>query len=248
MRRRTHRTCTTALLAAALLLLTALPASAHATFEPAEVDLGATVDVSLLVTNERGDIRTVRVEMLVPVGWVVETCGSPTGWTCATTERPDGGTVLDWGVDGPDAEQDAPFELTLVVPADAPAVVPFPTVQTYEDGEESAWVDEGEPSPAPTLAVRGGAAPAPEPTDAPSPETTAPVGEARPDDRATPTPDAPTSTSTPTDEAEPEPSAADTDDRGTALPWLLGTTAAALLVAAGATLARRRGDGDDPTS
>ncbi|MFP5310395.1 MAG: DUF1775 domain-containing protein [Actinomycetes bacterium] len=249
MRRRTHRTCTTALLTAALLLLTALPAFAHATFEPAEVDLGATVDVSLLIPNERGDVRTVRVETLVPVGWLVETCGSPTGWTCAATERPDGSTVLDWGVDGPDAEQDAPFELTLVVPTDAPAVVAFPTVQTYEDGEESTWVDEGEPSPAPTLAVRGGAAPAPEPTPDPTPEATTPVGEDRPDDRATPTPDAPVPTSTATDgaEAEPDPSAADTDDGGTVLPWLLGATAVALLVAAGAALARRRGAGDDPS-
>jgi uncharacterized protein YcnI len=235
-----RRTCAAALLAIALLLSTALPASAHASFEPAEVGLGSTVDLSLLVPNERGEIRTVRVETLVPVGWVVETCGSPTGWTCATNEQPDGSTVVDWGVDGPDAAQDEPFELTLVVPADAPEVVAFPTVQTYEDGEESTWVDEGEPSPAPTLVVTGGAAaPTEDATAEPSPaqEPSDPTAGATDAPTAEPTDDP---TDDPTDAGAPPEEPTSPGAGVGVLPLLLGATAVALLVAVAVALSRRR--------
>lgn len=127
-------------------------ALAHASFDVAQVPADSTQEVVLRVPLEREAVNDL-VEVLVPGAFAVDDCGGADGWTCAQDETTDGDTVVTFerAPDGPgDTER---FALTLTAPAEEGVYV-FPTIQTYDDGEEAAWIGEpGSDQPAPRIQV-----------------------------------------------------------------------------------------------
>lgn len=156
--RRTGHLTTTALATVVLLLVVPGIALAHASFDLQQLPAGSTQDLVLRVPLERDAIND-RVEVLVPGAFTIEDCAGAEGWSCAQAATSDGDTVvsLERSPDGPgDTER---FAVTVTAPAEE-GVYAFPTIQTYDDGEEVAWIgDPGSDRPAPRLQVGDGTAP-----------------------------------------------------------------------------------------
>ena len=228
-----------------VLVLCATPAFAHATFDVTQAPASSTQDFSLRVPLERDAVNDL-VEVLVPGVFEVTACDGTEGWDCQQDTTQDGDTVvtLTRQPDGPgDAEQ---FALTMTAPTDE-GVYTFPTIQTYDDGEEVAWInDPGTDRPAPRIQVgdetteveyAGDASPhtdlaTEEPTDDPTPVETA-------TDEPT---DEPTANDEPADdEPAEETTASDEEIAGEAqdTPWLF-IVVGIIVVGAGAGFALRR--------
>lgn len=141
-------------LALALALVVLLPgtALAHASFDVTQLPAGSSQDLVLRVPLER-DADNDLVEVLVPGTWTVDACEGADGWTCTQDETTDGDTVvtLERSPGGPgDTER---FGLSLTAPQEE-GVYAFPTIQTYADGIEAAWIGEpGSDAPAPRVQV-----------------------------------------------------------------------------------------------
>lgn len=245
---RAARLPTTAL--ATLVLLVVVPgvALAHASFDVQQLPAGSTQDLVLRVPLERDAVNDL-VEVLVPGPFTIEACAGADGWDCSQATTSDGDTVvsLERAPDGPgDAER---FAVTVTAPTEE-GVYAFPTIQTYDGGEEVAWIGEqGSDRPAPRIQVG---------------DETTPVefsGEATPHtERATAGPSAepaPTAGATPPDETPDEAATAQAtgattvpagdDTGGEAVGGAAGVTAAVVAVAivaaavvAGIVLQRRR--------
>lgn len=196
--RPTPRLITTSLATVVLLLVVPGVALAHASFDVQQLPAGSTQELVLRVPLERDAVNDL-VEVLVPGSFTIEDCAGADGWSCSQAATSDGDTVvsLERSPDGPgDAER---FTVTITAPAEE-GVYAFPTIQTYDDGEEVAWIGEaGSDRPAPRLQVGDETAPVEFSGDAtphtdlaeatPSPEPTATEDPAPPE--ATPN-DAPT--------------------------------------------------------
>ncbi len=143
-----------AAVAVALAVLVLLPgvALAHASFDVRQLPAAASQQLVLRVPLER-DAANDLVEVLVPGAFTVDACGGAEGWGCQQDTTADGDTVLIFAraPDGPgDTEH---FALTVTAPEDE-GLYPFPTIQTYDDGEEAAWIGEpGSDRPAPRIQV-----------------------------------------------------------------------------------------------
>ncbi|MDT9687409.1 DUF1775 domain-containing protein [Streptomyces sp. P9(2023)] len=225
----------TAALAASAAFVVAGSATAFAHTEvDASDDRALAENVTLTFSSEAESdsagikqLRIVLPEGLAPEAVVLK--AAPKGWTLAAT--PDGytvgGTPLKAGVDA---------EHSVVVrQLPEAASLAFKTVETYEDGKISRWIEvpangQKVENPAPVLKLKPAApgakplAPSPSPTPTPTPEQTsqAPATSAAP------------STST-------APSAQNKDDEGGNLGVIIGV-AAVVLVGAGAALwFKRRG-------
>lgn len=158
---------------AALVLAVAVPALAHVTIEPPAVAPGSYATVAFRVPNERPDHSTVKVRVKLPEDTPIGSVSiRPTpGWT-ATVEKfrptPTPGatgsqlveavSTITWegGRIGPDEFQD--FEVAMGPIPTGVEHLYFPTLQTYDGGEEVAWIEKPsngqEPSlPAPSLQV-----------------------------------------------------------------------------------------------
>lgn len=154
-------------LCCSLLALVLLPgiASAHASFDLGQVPAESEQTVTLRVPIER-DAGNDRIAMRVPAGFAVPSCDGAEGWTCTTDALDDGTVVQLTRQDDGDPAIDR-FEVTLTAPSEE-GVYPFPVVQTYDDGEEVAWVnEEGSDRPAPRLQV-GDSTTEVEPAEAPT--------------------------------------------------------------------------------
>lgn len=207
-------THTVAAVAVALVMLVLLPgtALAHASFDVRQLPAGSSQELVLRVPLER-DARNDLVEVLVPGAFTVDACDAAAGWSCQQDTTADGDTVLslERAPDGPgDTER---FALTVTAPEDE-GVYAFPTIQTYDDGEETAWIGEpGSDRPAPRIQVGDETTPVELSGDA-TPHTE--LSES-PDATSTPTPDSiPSAQATPSPGETDQPTAAvtapDTDD------------------------------------
>lgn len=208
-----RRNLATALLTGLLLVLLPTAALAHASFDLRQVPASSTQELELRVPLER-EAPNDLVEVLVPGAFVVTSCPGAVGWSCdlATTAAGDTVVTLTRGPDGPgDTER---FSLSLATPSDE-GVYAFPTIQTYGDDVEAAWIGEpGSDQPAPRIQVGDESAPVesngdatphtPLATEEPTPETSA-TAEPSPDTTPAPVP-------TPTEGAAS--GGADGDDAG----------------------------------
>lgn len=147
-----RKPATAVLLATILLVLLPGVALAHASFDVSQLPADATQDLVLRVPLER-DAANDLVEVLVPGAFMVTACPGTRGWSCDQAATAEGDTVvtLTRDADGPgDADR---FALTVTAPTEE-GVYAFPTIQTYDDGVEAAWIGEaGSDQPAPRIQV-----------------------------------------------------------------------------------------------
>lgn len=147
---RTH--VTIALATMALLVLLPGTALAHASFDVRQLPAGTTQELTLRVPLERTAANDL-VEVLVPGGFAVEDCPAADGWDCAQDETAEGDTVLTL-TRGGDGDGGTERFLVVVTAPSTEGVYAFPTIQTYDDGVEAAWIGEpGSDQPAPRLQV-----------------------------------------------------------------------------------------------
>nr|BFE57014.1 hypothetical protein GCM10020063_015400 [Dactylosporangium thailandense] len=157
---------------AAVLALTAAPASAHVEVKADKAQAGA-ADVTVTFTAEaessKAGIASVKVALpagIAPadVTWV----SGPSGW--ALTADADGYTVT-----GPAlaVKKDAAYAVKVAkLPADA-TELPFKTLVTYTDGKVDRWIDApGTDNPAPVLKLAAAAPGTAATSAAPSPAAT----------------------------------------------------------------------------
>lgn len=221
-----------------LVLLALLPgtALAHATFDVRQLPADNTQELVLRVPLERDAVND-RVEVQVPRTWVVEDCAGAEGWSCEQSQTTQGDTVLtlERAPDGPgDTER---FELTVTAPQEE-GVYSFPAIQTYDDGEEVAWI--GEPDgdrPAPRIQV-GDETARVEFSDEATPHDEPVIDDPSP--APTPTAEEPAASPSPTGAAgDPAADADDAGDGAGGLP-VAAIVAAAVVVVALAALAVAR--------
>ncbi len=134
------------------------PASvfAHVEFEdaPATVAPNSDIALTLHVANEREASNfNVAVAMRLPEGWTGVSCETKPTWTCeisTVSERVEVHFDKDAGAA---AAEDETFEFTLHSAATL-GTATFPTLQTYDTGEEVGWIgDPGSENPSPVLEV-----------------------------------------------------------------------------------------------
>ena len=181
---KTRKLVTAAAVGAIGVVAFAAPAFAHVDVEPAEAPQGSTTTIALKIANETDATDTVKVDVKLPddspiASVTVELMEG--GWTSQVVKRPGTDTVSEviWTGGKIAPNEDAEFKMTLgPLPTDVTELA-FPTIQTYSDGKEVAWIEPTPPSgeeparPVPTLkltAAQGGSTTAPTTT---SPSTTA---------------------------------------------------------------------------
>lgn len=125
------------------LVLLAAPAFAHIHVEPGEAEQGSTATFAFEVPTER-DVSTVKVDVKFPDDHPIAnvTVTPKDGWTVDVKRSGDHVTEIIWagGEIKPDASES--FEVTAgPLPSDVDEIG-FPTIQTYADGVEVAWIEE----------------------------------------------------------------------------------------------------------
>jgi uncharacterized protein YcnI len=142
------------------LVALAAPAGAHVSINPAEAAQGSTTTIALMTEDESTTSDTVMVDVKLPdeVASASVSVEPTDGWT-AQLVRSSTGAVSEviWTTTTPAPGDGGPFTITLgPLPAQG-SELRFPTIQTYGDGTEDAWIEPplpggGEPEhPAPTL-------------------------------------------------------------------------------------------------
>jgi uncharacterized protein YcnI len=160
-------------LATAIVVAIAGPAGAHVTI-PEEVEAGEIGEVTFAVPNESDDAATVELEVKMPESHPLPlvTPQVKPGWesevTMRTLDEPvqlfgnDVTEVVDtvrWTGGAIPPHQYDSFTLRVGPFPEDVDQLPMPTIQTYDDGEEAAWIevageDGEEPeSPAPVLEI-----------------------------------------------------------------------------------------------
>jgi uncharacterized protein YcnI len=245
---------------AALLALLALApaASAHVTVAPDRVAPGSVVELAIRVPNER-DVPTTKVAVQIPAGLEVFSFSEVPGWTREATEAADGTLESVTWTGSLSAGSYVSFDLLGSTP-DQPGELVFKAVQTYEGGEEVAWIGEPDSDePAPVVEVTADAASGGAADDGHDDEAAttgadtaaANTAEAPATSAAEPTtvPEAGTSAPAATEVAAPSVGVAEEDDDTPAATWVALALGAAGLVAGVAALVvalRRRPDGGPP--
>jgi uncharacterized protein len=135
----------------------ATPAFAHVTINPSEAEQGGFTNISLQVPNETDSADTIKIDMKLPSDHPIGSVSVKPhdgGWTAQVTKSPlttpivtDDGTVTDyiseivWTGGKIAPGQFDEFELSVgPMPTDATELT-FPTIQTYSDGTEVAWIE-----------------------------------------------------------------------------------------------------------
>ena len=114
-------------------------ASAHVEADPASVAAGSTHTITFNLEHGCGDSATVKLEMRLADGVTDAKPAAINGWTSSEAAG-----VITWtgGPQPHDQPLDVPVEMTF--PDTPGATLPFPLVQTCEQGE-TRWVDPPNP-------------------------------------------------------------------------------------------------------
>ena len=226
MNRTTRRLGAAAATVLAVVVLAALPASAHIEPSPVAVEEGASTVISFDVEHGCGDSGSVKFEVKLPEGVTKPVPKAPDGWT---------GSVADGVVTFTGGPQDHETPLTLAIQMTVPSkagAIAFPIIQTCEEGSID-WIEitkEGQPEPehpAPVVTITA-AAPTKE-------ELTPPEEEGADDAGATTTTVASTTTSATS-------SSSSDDDSSSSTPLIAGVAVIAVIAIGGGAyvLSRRR--------
>src|SRR5262245_32821356 len=126
-------------------------ADAHNEFEPATAAPGSVVDLQLFVEDEAPDAGTTKVALQFPEPITVVALPDVEGFT-ATVEGGELGGAPATGVtwEGGPAADDLELPITLGPLPGEPGRLQFKSVQTYDNGDEEAWIadwPEGAPEP-----------------------------------------------------------------------------------------------------
>jgi len=222
---------------ALMVVLRAGPAWAHNGFEPATAAPGSVIDLTLLVADEASDASTTKVQLQFPEPITLVALPAVPGFTTTVQGGQVGAPATGVTWEGGPAPGDLELPITLgPLPAE-PGRLQFKSIQTYDNGEEQAWIadwPEGAPEPdhpGPVLdLVPGGPGtipPSATTTAAPTTTTT-----------AAPTTEAPTTTEASTDEIAAQ---SDDDDSGSsALPVVVGAIVVLAAVGGAAWYLRSR--------
>jgi uncharacterized protein YcnI len=154
--------------AIAMFLLAALPASAHVTIWPNEVEQGAYTVFTVRVPSEKEGTETTAVRVVFPEGVSITRFEPKPGWTAAFERNADQAiTEVTWTAEpghGLDVTAFTEFRMSgRVLPdADPGSVLVWKAYQTYADGSVVEWIgapNTDSPTPAPaTTVVPGNAA------------------------------------------------------------------------------------------
>lgn len=151
-----------AMTAAAVFLLAALPASAHVTIWPNEVEQGAYVVFTVRVPSEKEGTETTAVRVVFPEAVNITRFEPKPGWTVEFKRNADQViTEVSWTAEpghGLDVTEFAEFRMSgRVLPdADTESLLVWKAYQTYADGSVVEWIgapDTDSPTPAPAIAV-----------------------------------------------------------------------------------------------
>jgi uncharacterized protein YcnI len=162
-------------LGAGTLALAPTAAEAHVSLHPNAWPAGSQVTTNIRVPNEQDNANTTSIRVKLPDGVLGATGAPPAGWTFkAKTKKLDKPIKTDDGlVTSTVTEVDytggkiAPgqfqnFPLTISVPdsAKAGAVLSFPTIQTYSNGQVVRWIGAASADkPAPTVDITAAGGP-----------------------------------------------------------------------------------------
>jgi uncharacterized protein YcnI len=200
------------LVAAALGLLLAPEASAHAEITPERVPANGVSTFTLSVEGEE-DAPTVKVAVQMPPGMADVKPTPIRGWQANV-----GGRVITWTGGSIRQGDSGKFEVAALFPNSPGERLTFPTVQTYGNGAVVRWIGAASSdTPAPSILLTAATQPPPPP---PPPPATQPP----------PPPPLTTTTNAPSQ---------DEDDGSTG--WLVGAVLIVILVGAAVALLWRRG-------
>jgi len=131
-------------------------ASAHVQVTPAQVAPGDAATFTVLVPNER-DVPTTRVALQIPDGVIPFAFEETPGWERTEQQAADGSLEsVTWTGSLP-VGSFVRFAFLASSP-EAEGTLTFPAVQTYEDGQEAAWIGPPDSDqPAPTVEVTSAA-------------------------------------------------------------------------------------------
>jgi periplasmic copper chaperone A len=215
-----------------IVLLSALPASAHAELEPSSAAPGSSGTFELHLENEQTDAGTTSVDLRFPEGQPLVVAELPAvgGWTAAVEGGNVGGeaTGVTWTRPSASPDDNPVLPIRLgPLPSDA-GRLQFKVLQTYSNGEVDRWIEDwpagaAEPEmPGPVIDLQG--APV-------SPGTVAPT-----------TQSATSSTTTAASRTTPTTVATNDDESSSAVPIVIGIIAAVVVIGgvAAAIVARRR--------
>lgn len=219
---------------------------AHNGFEPATAAPGSVVELTLAVADESADGSTAKVQLQFPEPITLVALPEVPGFTATVLGGQVGAPATGVTWEGGAAPGDLELPITLgPLPAE-PGRLQFKSIQTYDNGEEEAWIadwPEGAPEPdhpGPILdLVPGGPGSIP-PTTVATTTTAAPT-----------TTEAPTTTAA-DDESDDEIAAenasdSEDDDSSSALPIVVGVIVVLAVIAGVAWYLRSRGSATPPT-
>lgn len=138
-------------LAAATLMLVALPALGHVTVQVDDAEPEAFAVYTVRVPNESDTGATTRVEVRIPEGIQASRYQPKPGWTMSIA---DGLLTIEGGAIGPGQFEEFRFQARN---PDASGPISFAAIQTYDDGEVVNWTGEpGSDSPASVVEIGAG--------------------------------------------------------------------------------------------
>jgi uncharacterized protein YcnI len=153
---------------AALGLVVAAQAGAHAEITPEKVPAGSVTKFVLSVEGEE-NAPTTKIAMQLPPGMANLKPATVPGWQANL-----GGGVITWTGGRIQQDETGEFEITGQFPRSPGKTLKFPVVQTYSNGTVVRWI--GAPSsqtPAPRIELTAAVAPPPPPP--PPPVVTTPT-------------------------------------------------------------------------
>jgi uncharacterized protein YcnI len=142
-------------LVAAVALVVAAAADAHAIMSPAVAKANALQQFTLSVPTEKEGLTTTKVELDVPPSFAIDSFEPPpTGWTQQTQAKGSGEEAVVqsviWSGGHTPTGQDSVFRFNASIPKSG--TVTFTVRQTYSDGSVVDWNGpESSDTPAPTI-------------------------------------------------------------------------------------------------
>ncbi len=155
--RRVARRAMVATIAAAVPLVSAAPAWAHAAISPPVANTGVLQQFTLAVPTEKEDATTTSIELTVPSGVEIDSFEPEPGWTRTVNATGTGESAVvkqvTWAGGHVPTEEDAVFRFQATL-TDGSMDYVFSVRQTYSDGSVVDW-NGAESSDAPSPVVQG---------------------------------------------------------------------------------------------